>query len=97
MDNSNLLRAIAGDLGMRDQIGAVRETFFAQQIRSAGLHVSVPTQGDFLVEGDFLFEIGGKPKKKKQIREARNAYLVRDNIEVGFDRDIPLWLFGFLY
>jgi hypothetical protein len=82
---------------MRDQIGAVRETFFAHQVRSAGLHMSVPSHGDFLVENEFLFEIGGKLKKKKQIREARNAYVVRDNIEVGFDRDIPLWLFGFLY
>jgi len=97
MDNSNLLRAVAGDLGMRDQIGAVRETFFAHQVRSAGLHIAVPSRGDFLVENEFLFEIGGKLKKKKQIREARNAYVVRDNIEVGFDRDIPLWLFGFLY
>ncbi|GAH48766.1 unnamed protein product, partial [marine sediment metagenome] len=27
----------------------------------------------------------------------KNAYLVTDDIEYGFDNKIPLWLFGFLY
>jgi predicted AAA+ superfamily ATPase len=97
MENTNLLKAVAGEMGMRIQVGAARETFFAHQVRSSGLHVTIPTRGDFLVEGGFLFEIGGKAKKRTQIREAQRAYVVRDDIEVGFDRDIPLWLFGFLY
>lgn len=97
MENTNLLRAVAGDVGMSTQVGAVREAFFAHQVRSAGLHITIPTRGDFLVERKFLFEIGGKAKKRKQIKEAQDAYVVRDDIEVGFDRDIPLWLFGFLY
>ncbi|MBN1105567.1 MAG: ATP-binding protein [Deltaproteobacteria bacterium] len=97
MENTNLLRAVAGDMGMSTQVGAVRETFFAHQVRSSGMHITVPNRGDFLVEGKFLFEIGGKAKKKKQIKEAPDAYVVRDDIEVGFERDLPLWLFGFLY
>jgi predicted AAA+ superfamily ATPase len=97
MENTNLLKAVAGDMGMNAQLGAVRETFFAQQVRSSGMHITVPTRGDFLVEGTFLFEIGGKAKTRAQIRKAQHAYVVRDEIEVGFDKDIPLWLFGFLY
>jgi len=97
MENTNLLKAVAGDMGMSAQVGAVRETFFAHQVRSAGLHLAIPTRGDFLVEREFLFEIGGRAKKRKQIQEAPAAYVVRDDVEVGYDRDIPLWLFGFLY
>jgi len=59
--------------------------------------ITVPAQGDFLVEDKFPFEIGGKAKKRSQIRGIEEAYVVRDDIEVGFDKDIPLWLFGFLY
>ena len=97
MENTNLLKAVAGEMGMSTQVGAVRETFFAHQILSSGMHITVPTRGDFLVEGRFLFEIGGKAKKRTQIKGAEEAYVVRDDIEVGFDKDIPLWLFGFLY
>jgi hypothetical protein len=75
----------------------LRETFFAHQVRSAGLHITIPTPGDFLVERKFLFEIGGKAKKRKQIKEPQETYMVRADIEVGFDRDNPLWLFSFLY
>jgi len=49
------------------------------------------------VEGKSVFEIGGKAKKRKQIKEAQEACVVRDDIEVGFDWEIPLWLFGFFY
>lgn len=30
--------------------------FFARQVLSAGLHITIPARGDFLVEGKFLFE-----------------------------------------
>jgi hypothetical protein len=49
------------------------------------------------VEDKFLFEIGGKAKKRSKIRGIEEICGVRDDIEVGFDKDIPLWLFGFLY
>lgn len=49
------------------------------------------------MEDKFLFEIGGKAKKKSKIRGIEEAYGVREDIEVGFEKDIPLWLFGFLY
>ena len=98
MENTNLLRAVAGEVGGRDdEAGSRRETFFANQLKSAQLDVRIPTMGDFLVEGKYLFEIGGKGKGKSQIERAKNAFVVRDGIEVGFDNIIPLWLFGFLY
>jgi predicted AAA+ superfamily ATPase len=97
IENSNLLRGVAGELGTREQTGAVRETFFTHQLKSAGKNIRIPSRGDFLVEERYLFEIGGKGKSKKQILDADNAFVVRDQMEIGFDNIIPLWLFGFLY
>ena len=36
-------------------------------------------------------------KKKKQVKEIQNAYIVKDGIEIGLNTTLPLWLFGFLY
>lgn len=95
--NTNLLRAIAGELSQEDPVGTVRETFIQHQLISAGLQVRIPDQGDFLVEDKYLLEAGGKRKGKKQIAGKENAYIIKDDIEVGFGNIIPMWLFGFLY
>jgi len=97
MDNTNLLRVIAGDIGFRALQGTVRETFFLQQVRGAGLSVHADSAGDFVVNGRHILEVGGRKKTAKQLRDLDAAYVVRDDIEVGFGRVIPLWLFGFLY
>jgi len=97
MENTNLLRGVAGQLGGKHQAGTVRETFFANQLKSAGSNVRSPSRGDFLVEVKYLFEIGGRTKGKSQVKNADNAFVVRDEMEVGFGNVIPLWLFGFLY
>jgi hypothetical protein len=52
---------------------------------------------DFKVDGRYEFELGGRNKKQKQIKELQNAFLVKDDIEIGTEQNIPLWLFGFLY
>ncbi|MDQ7046326.1 MAG: hypothetical protein Q9M39_01370 [Sulfurovum sp.] len=50
-----------------------------------------------MIDGKYTFEIGGKNKSYKQIKDIENSYVVADDIEVGFGHKIPLWLFGFLY
>lgn len=40
---------------------------------------------------------GGKSKKTKQIQGLENAYVAKDDLEIGFGKSIPVWLFGFLY
>ena len=92
LNNTNLMWTIGNKLPEK---GNVRETFFLNQLSS--IHqVSYPKSGDFLA-GKYTFEIGGKTKKKKQIEGIPNAYLVKDDIEIGTDNTLPLWLFGFLY
>jgi len=49
------------------------------------------------VDEKYLFEIGGRNKSSKQIKNIAEAYLVLDDIENGVFNQIPLWLFGFLY
>jgi hypothetical protein len=59
--------------------------------------LSIPKKGDFLVDDKYLFEIGGKNKSFKQIKDIENSFVVEDDIEIDFNNKIPLWLFGFLY
>ena len=76
--------------------GTLRETFFYDQIRSVS-EVLLPKNGDFMVNREYLFEVGGKGKSFDQIKDEPKSYLAIDDIEIGHFNRIPLWLFGFLY
>ena len=78
-------------------IGAVRETFFANQMRASGHVAESPDQGDFVIDGKWLFEIGGRGKGFSQIKDKPDSYVVNDGVELGIGKKIPLWLFGLLY
>ena len=93
LNNTNLMYALTDPT---PDIGNVRETFFYNQVLSAGHDVQTTQPGDFKVQ-DVVFEVGGKNKKRQQIREVANSYVVADGIEIGVDRKIPLWLGGMLY
>ena len=93
LNNTNLLYTLAKE---NTNIGNVRETFVLNQLK--GLHnIHLPQQGDLLIDENIIVEIGGKNKSKKQIENIKNAYIAKDQIEIGFDNTIPVWLFGFLY
>jgi len=77
------------------QIGTIRETFFVNQLFKHKL--LYPKQGDFLVDDKYIFEIGGKNKTKHQIKNLEKAFIVKDDIEIGSNEIIPLWVFGFMY
>ena len=93
LENSNLSFALSDFIPDK---GNLRETFFLNQI-ALDHSVTFPDKGDFMVDKKYLFEIGGKRKTKKQIKGIDAAYIAADNIELGFENKIPLWLFGFLY
>ncbi len=44
----------------------------------------------FEIDGK-TFEVGGKKKGKKQIIEATEGYVIKDDIEYGSGNIIPLW------
>lgn len=93
LDNPNIMAALAG---AHANIGAMRETFFINQLTQSNT-LNYTEKGDFMVNNKYLFEVGGPGKTDKQIKSARNAYVVKDDIEYGLKNTIPLWLFGFLY
>ncbi|MCF0191079.1 MAG: hypothetical protein HUJ96_07440 [Marinilabiliaceae bacterium] len=45
-------------------------------------NVSLPKDGDFIVDGKYTFEVGGRNKKFSQIADLKNSYLAVD-IEMG--------------
>lgn len=101
LENSNLMFAIANEV----DTGTLRELFFVNQLRNAhAIHpqlldstVELAGSGDFMVNGRYSFEVGGKRKGFRQIAGLANAYVVADDQEIGFKNKLPLWLFGFLY
>jgi len=93
LNNTNQLFAISSTT---PNIGTVRETFFLSMV-SQTHRVSLPKQGDFLIDDHRIFEIGGKKKNYEQILSEKHAFLACDDIEIGLHHKIPLWLFGFLY
>ncbi|MDD4190004.1 MAG: AAA family ATPase [Mangrovibacterium sp.] len=93
LENTNIIYSLAK--GNANQ-GNLRETFFANQLREKH-DVRIAKNGDFIVDNQYTFEIGGRNKTGKQIKNTNNAFVVSDDIESGFQNKIPLWLFGFLY
>ena len=92
-DNTNIMYSMTEKV----ERGTVRETFFLNQMRSAGHQVTYPKQGDFEVDEKDLFEVGGRNKKFDQIKDLPNSFLAIDDEEVGWNQHIPLWMFGLMY
>ncbi len=92
LNNTNQMYAFGAN---KTDIGTIRETYFVNAI-SAVDSICHSMQGDFIVQ-DYTFEVGGKSKKLTQIKAIPKSYLVIDGIEIGINKKIPLWLFGFLY
>lgn len=96
LQNTNLLYAIHGTLKLQNDQGALRETFFVNQV---GAHHKIlfHDRGDFFVDDQVVIEVGGKNKSDDQIQGQKKAYLAIDGITTGLGIKIPLYLFGFLY
>lgn len=96
LDNTNLLYTLSTD---KPEIGTVRETFFANQLASAGHEVEYAgyKKGDFRIDSDIVIEVGGEDKGFGQITGQEKGYVAADGIESAYMQKIPLWAFGFLY
>jgi len=93
LENTNLIHAFKGE---KTETGNMRETFFVNQLKYSH-QLEYALQGDFIIDKKQTFEVGGKNKTNEQIKNLKNAYIVADDIEFGYNNKIPLWLFGFLY
>ena len=77
-------------------LGNLRETFFINQLSNSHT-VEYVKDGDFRIDGRYIFEVGGKNKSSEQIQGVKNSFIAADDIEYGNAKRIPLWLFGFMY
>ena len=92
LQNTNLIYALSDGAV---NIGNIRETFFISQV-AAKHEVTAPKFGDFLVDNNYLFEVGGPSKTSEQIKGLPSSYLAIDT-KFTNGKAIPLWLFGMLY
>jgi hypothetical protein len=93
LGNSNIAIALSED-GIIDS-GNMRETNFLAW--TSQVHkVTSSKISDFEIDG-ITFEVGGKNKKGKQIKDAEVGYLVKDDMEFAAGHSIPIWMFGFIY
>ena len=92
LDNTNLMTALSNEA---TNIGNI-ETFFFNQLKVKN-QVTLSPVSDFLVNNKYTFEIGGRKKGKKQIKDIDNSYIVKDDIEYAYSNVIPLWAFGLNY
>ena len=93
LDNPNLFFVLNPD---RVDKGSLRETFALSQL-SVNHEVHLHEKADMMVDGKYIFEIGGKNKESNQIKGLENSFLLLDEIETAYHKRIPLWLMGFQY
>jgi hypothetical protein len=93
LDNPNLAFTLGNE---NPNTGNLRETFFYNQLRIVN-QVTDAQKGDFTINGQFVFEVGGRSKTFSQIANISDSYLAIDETEIGFSNRIPLCLFVLLY
>lgn len=91
LDNTSLFKILC----LSSNRGSIRETFFLSMLYEHT--ITYAKKGDYTIDGQERFEIGGRGKTFKQIKDLKKSYLALDEIEIGEGNKIPLWLFGFLY
>ena len=97
LDNTDIYKSTSEEIGFETPVGTLREIFFIKMIINSGNIIHFSEIGDYQIN-DFNFEIGGKNKDLKQIKNnLENSFLVKDDIITGSKYEIPLYLFGFLY
>ena len=94
LSNANLVKSLS-EKGWNS--GNIRETFALDQLQNAGLTITHPSKGDFLLNEEVLLEIGGKNKALTQVAHHENHFVFSDELEIGWGKQIPLYLLGFLY
>ncbi|MCD8386464.1 MAG: AAA family ATPase [Bacteroidales bacterium] len=92
IQNNNLLQILSYD--QMPEIGTARETFAVQQLMRRHRVEYGKQHGDFLVDGKWLFEVGGPDKSFSQIADIPNSYVLSDDLLYPIGAKLPLWLIG---
>jgi predicted AAA+ superfamily ATPase len=93
LQNTNTLCALSEDV----KIGTLRECFVVNQLSSKHTVEYSKMQGDFKVDGKWIFEVGGPDKSFDQIADVPSSYILADSIEFPVGNKLPIWLVGLTY
>lgn len=91
--NPNMLCALAKKMN----IGTLRECFVVNQLRTNHEVEYGKAQGDFKVDGKWVFEVGGADKSFGQIADVPDSYVLADSMEYPVGKKLPLWVVGLIY
>lgn len=94
IENTNLLHAWSTT---PIQAGTARETFVVNQLSANHIVEYRKSNGDFMVDGKYILEVGGENKDYTQIANIANGYILSDNIETAIGHKLPIWAVGFGY
>lgn len=93
LENSNLMHDLMDhEAAPSDSL----ETFVLNQLKKDH-DIKLTASGDFLVDDQHIFKMYSADRKQKPAKDEGNSYIIADDIEIGSDRRIPVWLLGFLY
>ena len=59
--------------------------------------VSTPIKGDFMINHTHIAEVGGKSKSFHQIKGLPNSFLIKEDILIGSQDVVPMWILGLMY
>jgi predicted AAA+ superfamily ATPase len=93
LNNTNLMFALNSE---KPEKGTLLETFLLNQLLVKH-KVTYPEKGDFLINGKYFIEVGGKAKNTQKLSGKENSFIAADDIDFPDGKKIPLWLFGFMY
>ena len=94
LENPNMLYALCLE---KTNIGTARETFVVNQLGYQHRIEYGKKNGDFKIDGKYVFEVGGATKTFDQVAGLPDSYILADDIEWPVGNKLPLWLAGLLY
>lgn len=93
LENTNLLYAFDTSL---INTGTIRETFVMNVLSNATYAITTPIKGDFLVNNEYVAEVGGPSKDFHQLQGMPNGVLIKEGIALGSKNVLPMWMLGLL-
>lgn len=84
-------------LGYGEKIGTIRECFLVNQLSVSHTVEYGKAQGDFIIDGEIMIEVGGPDKSFEQVADIPNSYILADRMEFAVGKKLPLWMAGLVY
>jgi predicted AAA+ superfamily ATPase len=82
--------------GNRPKSNSIQLTFLISQFQNAGFSCSLHKSGAVYLNG-MTIATGDKDHPLPEVTDGSHPLVAADNLEIGYDNRIPLWMFGLLY